>query len=773
MSDQEPLAEVTCPACATLNPVAGSIGPFELLEVVGQGGMGVVYKARDAGLDRLVALKLLRRDTSTDAEQIEKLASEAAITASINHPHVVKVFTTGTDRGRFYLAMELVDKGTLDDLISLQGRVAEAQVLDVGIQIAQGLRAAQHAGLIHRDVKPGNILFADAHTAKIVDFGLALFMAEAAAASGDVWGTPYYVAPEKLDKKPEDFRSDMYSLGATLFHALAGRPPFEAEDASMVALKHLKSQAVSLQAFAPWVSGPTSFVINRTLLKSPDDRYQSYDELIEHLEYARAELDKMGAQPPASQRVVLENAQQQKALGWVTVAGLGLIALLIAGFFFLRGKGEPPGAAHAEYSGATGDTKYDRRYHDARKLLLGGHASDAATAFARLGEDKLPQPMLNWTNFHEGLARFAAGDMDPGIDAFRRIAERGPYLSAPADAPLAKFFVETAKLAAGLEAVPASAAKTIDKSGDQALALIVFGLKNWQIDAFDDAGELLREYDRARAAAEKTRLPEYQPLVADHLNDYGAYREAVEAGKQARTVGGKAPALKALDDLRASMKLGGKLATKIDALRKTVAAMPAVLPPPKPVRKLAPGLPWSFADLGNTGPAGDARLNAARDVFTVRGSGGDVWGGADECHFVWQQLTGDGEIVARVASVSATDPWSKAGVMLREKLAPEARNVFAAVSAKNGAVSQRRRIAAQQTTNEKFPHVAAPQWLKLAREGDRIATFHSTDGVAWTPLSSDTLPKLAPIVFLGLAVTAHNNAELCTAVFDNVKVGAP
>jgi serine/threonine protein kinase len=151
--------------------------------------------------------------------------------------------------------MELVDKGSLDDLMTLQGRVAEIQVLEVGAQIARGLDAALRRGLIHRDVKPGNILFADAHSSKIVDFGLATLHNQAIKAGGEVWGTPYYVAPEKLDTPPvEDYRSDMYSLGATLFHAVAGRPPYEAESASMVALKHLKSQSVSLQAFAPDVS---------------------------------------------------------------------------------------------------------------------------------------------------------------------------------------------------------------------------------------------------------------------------------------------------------------------------------------------------------------------------------------------------------------------------------------------------------------------------------------------------------------------------------------
>jgi eukaryotic-like serine/threonine-protein kinase len=203
--------------------VRGFIAHFQVLEVAGRGGMGVVYKAHDASLERDVALKLLHKGHSDQTKLIRRLETEAAVTASINHPHVVKVFSTGVDRGRFFLAMELVGKGSLDDLIRLQGRIAESQALTVAIQSAQGLRAVHYHGLIHRDVKPGNILFADSRTAKIVDFGLAIFMEQEESVRGEIWGTPYYVAPEKLDEKPEDFRSDIYSLGATIFHALAGR----------------------------------------------------------------------------------------------------------------------------------------------------------------------------------------------------------------------------------------------------------------------------------------------------------------------------------------------------------------------------------------------------------------------------------------------------------------------------------------------------------------------------------------------------------------------
>jgi serine/threonine protein kinase len=172
-----------------------------------------------------VALKILRPELSADPNEIRRLEHEARATAAVNDPHVVQVFSSGTDHGQFYLVMELVDEGSLDDRMAERGRVGEAQVLDTGIQVARGLRAAHEKGLIHRDIKPGNILFAGEEMAKIGDFGLAVAAEQNAEAQNEIWGTPYYVTPERLNNEPEDFRSDIYSLGATLYHAMTGRPP--------------------------------------------------------------------------------------------------------------------------------------------------------------------------------------------------------------------------------------------------------------------------------------------------------------------------------------------------------------------------------------------------------------------------------------------------------------------------------------------------------------------------------------------------------------------
>jgi hypothetical protein len=203
---------------------------------------------------------------------------------------VIQVFDSGTDHGQFYVVMELVDQGSLDDLMALRPRLPEKRVLEIGIQVARGLRAAQRRGLIHRDVKPANILFVDEHAAKIGDFGLAS-SATQRWGTGVVWGTPEYVAPERLNNDPEDFRSDIYSLGATLFHAIAGKPPIEARTNSSTELLESKQRPVDLQTTAPDVSSATVEVLQRMIAADPAQRFSSYDDLVAELEGAWRELE--------------------------------------------------------------------------------------------------------------------------------------------------------------------------------------------------------------------------------------------------------------------------------------------------------------------------------------------------------------------------------------------------------------------------------------------------------------------------------------------------
>ncbi len=290
-TEAEPLARIACPTCGKKIRVERAFDHFVVVETLGVGGMGTVYKARDKQLDRFVALKLLRKDLGGEEDHKARLQEEARIAAAVNHPYVIQVFDSGTDHGQFYVVMELVDQGSLDDLMALQPRLPEKRVLEIGIQVAKGLRAAQRRGLIHRDVKPANILFVDEHAAKIGDFGLASSATQRWGIGGVVWGTPEYVAPERLNNNPEDFRSDIYSLGATLFHAIAGKPAIEASTNSATALLESKQRPLDLQATAPDVSAATAEVLQRMIAATPAQRFSSYDDLVTELERAWRELE--------------------------------------------------------------------------------------------------------------------------------------------------------------------------------------------------------------------------------------------------------------------------------------------------------------------------------------------------------------------------------------------------------------------------------------------------------------------------------------------------
>jgi serine/threonine protein kinase len=181
-------------------------------------------------------------------------------------------------------------------------------VLEIGIQISRGLRAAHRKGLIHRDVKPANILFVDEQAAKIGDFGLAAFATQQAHHTESdrvIWGTPAYVAPERLCNQPEDVRSDIYSLGATLFHAVAGKPPIDSSTNSAAELHELKQHPSKLRTIAPEVSAPTARVLQRMIAPDPKERFSSYDELLAELDGARRALE--NASQPNAERPLSRN----------------------------------------------------------------------------------------------------------------------------------------------------------------------------------------------------------------------------------------------------------------------------------------------------------------------------------------------------------------------------------------------------------------------------------------------------------------------------------
>jgi serine/threonine protein kinase len=288
--DLAPLATVPCRKCGQPIMMPMRLRQFELRSFVASGGNGTVYRGWDTTLERQVAVKLMKKELLEDTQARESFYREARACAQLNHTNIIHIYTFDEWEGMHYLVMELADHGSLDTHIEKMQRVAELDVLDIGIKIASALDLALKHNLIHRDIKPGNILFNEDNEPKLVDFGLARKADAEQEYTAITEGTPYYVAPEKIKREPETFLSDMYSLGATLYHALTGHVPFDAPTVEELVVAQVQTPLTPPNLVLPEVTQPTSDALVKAMAKNPASRFLSYDEFVMELNNARSQL---------------------------------------------------------------------------------------------------------------------------------------------------------------------------------------------------------------------------------------------------------------------------------------------------------------------------------------------------------------------------------------------------------------------------------------------------------------------------------------------------
>jgi serine/threonine protein kinase len=290
--DLPPLATEPCKKCGTAIMMPMQLRQFELRAKVGSGGMAIVYRAWDTMLERFVAVKLTKKEILSEPNALENFASEARACAKLNHTNIIHIYTFDEWEGETYLVMELADQGSLDTRIEKFRMVDEYDVIRVGICIANALNTALKHDMLHCDIKPGNILFNADQEPKLVDFGLARKTDAEMETTEFTRGTPYYVAPEKIKREPETFLSDMYSLGATLYHAVTGRVPFDAPTPEEEVQAHVYTPLTPPNQVegCQHISQATSDAIAQSLAKNPADRFRSYDEFVMALEAARTYL---------------------------------------------------------------------------------------------------------------------------------------------------------------------------------------------------------------------------------------------------------------------------------------------------------------------------------------------------------------------------------------------------------------------------------------------------------------------------------------------------
>ena len=289
-ADLQPFESIPCTKCGHPVFMPMTFRQFELRSIIASGGMGTVYRAFDLMLQREVAVKMLKREMAADEEVLASFYREARASASLNHTNIIHIYTFDEEDGQPYMVMELADHDSLDKMIDRHGRVEELKVLDIAIKIASALDTALKRNLLHRDIKPGNILFNTDGEPKLVDFGLAREAEDESADQAVIWGTPYYVAPEKIRRERENFHSDMYSLGGTLYHAITGHVPFEAPTVEEVISAHVNTALTPPNEVVPEITPPTSEALMIAMAKNPKERFTTYDDFIMAFHAARSRL---------------------------------------------------------------------------------------------------------------------------------------------------------------------------------------------------------------------------------------------------------------------------------------------------------------------------------------------------------------------------------------------------------------------------------------------------------------------------------------------------
>lgn len=307
------------------------IGGCEISAMLGKGGMGAVYRARRLSLKKTVALKLMPRSFCRSPDAVKRFSREARSAGQLLHPNIVQVFNIGDDQGYHYIEMEFVDGRSLRDLLEEKGRLATDDLLGIMEPAARALEAAHREGVIHRDIKPDNIMLAHEGVLKIADFGLARGMEDSLEVTreGQVLGTPHYMSPEQCEGKTLDHRSDIYSLGVTFYHMATGQRPFAGDSAVVILRKHIQEAAPPPRQIAPDLPKGICSLIERMMEKDVEDRYQGMAEVIldiERLKLGR-KLEGRGAG--------LSRAGTRRPSAWTLPMGailtLGLAAAVFAG----------------------------------------------------------------------------------------------------------------------------------------------------------------------------------------------------------------------------------------------------------------------------------------------------------------------------------------------------------------------------------------------------------------------------------------------------------
>jgi len=329
--------EATAAAARAAPALPARFGSYRVDGLLGRGGMGSVYKAWDEALERPVAIKVLPAEFYGDKDTRARFLVEARALARLTHPNITQVFSAGQEGDQPWFAMEFVDGPSLQQVLREKGRLEATEAVRIVRGVTEGLRHAQKAGIIHRDIKPGNILLAPDGTPKVTDFGLAKLVKEdhRLTSTGMVMGTPTYISPEQAKGEAVDFRADIYSLGAAFYEMVMGTPPFSADTGVTLIMKHINEPVrFPVNTVTAAVPPPVTGVIRKMMAKHPDGRQLSYDALLVDLDLLAARLASGPAEDAGSapSRPVRRPVYRERAgSGWTGRLLLLMFALVVVG----------------------------------------------------------------------------------------------------------------------------------------------------------------------------------------------------------------------------------------------------------------------------------------------------------------------------------------------------------------------------------------------------------------------------------------------------------
>ncbi|MBN1807555.1 MAG: protein kinase [Planctomycetes bacterium] len=325
-----------------------SVGRYRVGVCIGSGGMGEVYKAVQQGLGRVVALKILTSDLKDDREYVSRFLHEARAAGQLNHPNVVQVFDVGQEGDIYYYSMEFVDGGSVQDLISGSGPLAQRKAAEIILEAARALDFAEKKNIIHCDVKPDNLMLTLDNHVKLADLGIAKRLIKGHKTKGDkdgVLGSPYYMSPEQAMGKPLDHRTDIYSLGATFYRLLTGRPPFEGDNSREIMEKQVYEQPLPLTSLVKPVHPELLRIVARMMAKSVSRRYQNASRLVADLERVMPRLpeDQVPQQLEPPEPVISAETRRSMSvvIGVLLAVALALAVILYFARTRLASSGDP------------------------------------------------------------------------------------------------------------------------------------------------------------------------------------------------------------------------------------------------------------------------------------------------------------------------------------------------------------------------------------------------------------------------------------------------